>query len=61
MPSEDHNLFKIYINLDPSFLLEDFEKVTRILKKLPKNTKKENKRKITIKYMVTHSYFVLRR
>ena len=42
MPSEDHNLFKIYINLDPSFLLEDFEKVTRILKKLPKNTKKEN-------------------
>ena len=46
MPSEDHNLFKIYINLDLSFLLEAFEKVTSILKKLPKNTKK--KRKITI-------------
>lgn len=42
MLSED-NLFKIYINLDLSFLLEAFEKVTSILKKLSKNTKKEKK------------------
>ena len=59
MPSEDHNLFKIYINLDPSFLLEAFEKVTSILKNyLRTQKKKEKKRKITIKYMVTHSYFI---
>lgn len=46
MPSEDHNLFKIYINLDPSFLLEAFEKVTSILKNyLRTHTQKKKKRK----------------